>query len=360
MRQLVQDNPEAFAGQVLYVGIDVHKKQWTCSVRSNRMSLGKPTVIDPSAKALSSFLRRRYPGGTFRAVYEAGYSGFWPARDLNKEAIATMVVNPADVPSKNKELVNKTDKIDSAKLARSLENGELTGIYQPDREAEELRALNRYRNQLIREQTRLKNRLKAMLAQFNHRPPAELEASHSKAWEAWLKSVRFATPYAQLVFDEQLRQLEEIRQHRAKVLHIMRQMATQKSDIAHVIRLLQTIPGVGFLTAMLLATELIDIRRFKTADDLVAFIGLVPRVHESDERSYRQGLSRRRNAELRSRLIEAAWIAARKDPALTMKFGELTQRMHRNQAIIRIAKMVVKRVRHVWKTKTPYEIGIIA
>ena len=360
MRQHLEDSPNAFAGQVLFVGIDVHKKQWTCSVRSNRMSLGKPVVIDPSARALSSYLKRRYPGGTFQAVYEAGYSGFWPARELNEEAIATMVVNPADVPSKNKELANKTDRVDSAKLARSLENDELKGIYIPDRQAEEFRALNRYRNQLIKDQSRLKNRLKAMLAEFSYGPPAELEGRPSKAWQAWLEGIHFETPYAQLVFSERLRQLDESRQRQARLLRQMRQMASEETEMAQVISLLQTIPGVGFLTAMLLATELIDIGRFKTADDLVAFIGLVPQVHQSDEKSYPRGLSNRRNAELRSRLIEAAWTAARKDPALTMKFGQLSQRMDRNKAIIRIAKLLVKRIRHVWKTKTPYTIDIIA
>jgi|WetSurMetagenome_2_1015567.scaffolds.fasta_scaffold149992_1 transposase len=360
MRHLVQESPDAFAGQVLFVGIDVHKKQWTCSVRTNRISLDKPIVIEANAKALSSFLNRRYPGGTFRAVYEAGYSGFWPARELSKEAIATMVVNPADVPSKNKELANKTDRVDSVKLARALENGELQSIYIPNREAEEFRALNRYRNQLIKDQTRLKNRLKAMLAQFNYRPPAELEGRQSKALQAWLEGIRFETPYAQLAFNERLRQLAESRQRQARILRQMRHMASQDTEIAQVIVLLQSIPGIGLLTAVLLVTELIDIRRFKTADDLVAFVGLVPRVHQSDETSYQRGLSNRRNAELRSRLIEAAWIAARKDPALTLKFGQFTQRMHRNKAIIRIAKLLVKRIRHVWKTKTPYAIDIIA
>ena len=250
--------------------------------------------------------------------------------------------------------------MDSAKLARSLENDELKGIYIPDRQAEEFRALNRYRNQLIKDQSRLKNRLKAMLAEFNYRPPAELEGRPSKAWQAWLGGILFETPYAQLVFSERLRQLDESRQRQARLLRQMRQMATEETEIAQVIGLLQTIPGVGFLTAMLLATELIDIGRFKTADDLVAFIGLVPQVHQSDEKSYSRGLSNRRNAELRSRLIEAAWTAARKDPALTMKFGQLSQRMDRNKAIIRIAKLLVKRIRHVWKTKTPYTIDIIA
>lgn len=360
MRHHIQDSPDAFAGQVIFVGLDVHKKQWTCSFRTNRMSIAKPTVIDPSAKALSSMLKHRYPGATYQAVYEAGYSGFWPARDLMKEAIMTLVVNPSDVPSKSKELANKTDQVDSAKLARSLENGELSGIYIPDRKAEEFRALNRYRNQLIKDQTRLKNRLKAMLAQFNIQPPAELEGSQSKAYKSWLEGIRFETPYAQLAFDERLNQLAESRKRQARVLQQMRQMASQDAEIGGVIRLLMTIPGIGFLTAMLLATELIDIERFNTVDDLAAFLGLVPRVHQSDEKTYQRGLSKRRNAELRSRLIEAAWTAARKDPGLTLKFGQLSQRMNKNKAIIRITKMLVKRIRHVWKYKTPYEIGIIA
>lgn len=360
MKYYLQDSPDAFAGQAIFIGIDVHKNQWTCSFRTNRMSLAKPIVIDPSAKALSSYLKHRYPGASYIAVYEAGYSAFWPARDLMKEAIMTMVVNPADVPSKNKEIAHKTDQVDSAKLARSLENGELKGIYIPDQSAEEFRSLVRLRNQLIKDQTRLKNRLKAMLAEFNYRAPKELEGRQSKAYRAWLEGIRFKTPYAQMAFNERLSQLAETRQRQARVLRQMRQMASQETEIGEVIRLLMTIPGVGFLTAMLLITELIDIERFKTVDDLAAFVGLVPQVHQSAEKSYERGLSNRRNAELRSRLIEAAWTAARKDPALTLKFGQLSQRMDRNKAIIRIAKMLVKRIRHVWKYKTPYEIGIIA
>lgn len=360
MRRQLKNTEKAFVGQVFFVGIDVHKQQWTCSVRSNRLSLAKPVVIDASAEALSRYLHRQYPGGTYQAVYEAGYSGFWPARELKQEAIETMVVNPSDVPSRNKELTNKTDRVDSAKLARSLENGELKGIYIPERKAEEFRALNRYRNQLVKDETRLKNRLKAIMAQFNYRVPKEM-AGHeqSKAYRVWLSGIRFDTAYAQTAWQERLHQLEESRQRRARLLREMRRLAAEEPQISHVTGLLQTIPGIGILTAMLLATELVDMKRFKKEDDLVAYVGLVPMVYESDQRSYQRGLSQRCNQELRSRLIEAAWIAVRKDPGLTMKFGQLKQRMHPNKAIVRIAKMLIQRIRHVWKTQTPYEIGII-
>jgi transposase len=99
--------------------------------------------------------------------------------------------------------------------------------------------------------------------------------------------------------------------------------------------------------------------RFKRFDELVSYIGLAPSVHQSDERSYSGGLTKRQHHELRSRLLESAWIAVRKDPVLTLKYGQLCKRMNKNKAIIRIAKMLVSRIRTVWKTQTPYVYGVI-
>ena len=360
MKHHLKDTESVFADQIFYVGIDVHKKQWTISIRSNQTAIGKVLSVEPSAEKLSHYLRRSYPGGRFRAVYEAGYSGFWPARDFSSCHIPCMVVNPADIPTKQKELANKTDQVDSRKLARSLENQELKGIYIPDRAAEECRMLNRYRSRLVREETRLKNRIKAVLAEFNYRPPIDLEGNRwSGVYLRWLADIRFQTPYAQTAYDEQLGQLAETRARQARIVRQMKVMAIEDPTISIQMKLLQSVPGIGFLTAMLLMNELIDINRFKNLEALASFIGLVPSIHESDERSYSRGLTNRRHKELRSRLIESAWIAVRKDPAMSLKFGQLCQRMHRNKAIVRIAKGLLNRIRFVWKTQTAYAYGVI-
>lgn len=270
------------------------------------------------------------------------------------------MVNPADIPAMHKELANKTDKVDSKKLARSLENQELKGIYVPDRVAEECRLLNRYRGRLVREETRLKNRIKAILAEFNYRPPVNLEGNRwTGAYLRWLANVRLETPYAQLAYDEQLTQLAETRARQARIVQQLKSMVKNEPSVGTQVTLLQTVPGIGFLSAMLLVTELIDMRRFRRPDQLASFIGLVPSVHESDDRSYSRGLSNRRHNELRSRLIESAWIAVRKDPVLTLRYGQYCQRMHRNKAIVRIAKMLLNRTRFVWKTQTPYVNGVV-
>jgi transposase len=360
MKRALKDNQDAFAGQEFYIGIDVHQKQWTISVQSNKLPLAKPLTMDPSAGSLSSYLKRQYPGGKYYAVYEAGYSGFWPARDLLTYEIETMVVNPADIPTMHKERSTKTDSVDSRKLARSLENKELRAIYIPERKAEEYRLLNRYRSQLVRDETRIKNRIKAILAEFNYRVPVELEGNRlSGAYVLWLQTVKLETQYAQRAYNERLEQLAESRKRLAKVLRELKLMATQEPAIASLVKLLQSVPGVGFLTAILLVVELIDMTRFKRFDELASYIGLAPSIHESDERSYSRGLTKRQHHELRSRLLESAWIAVRKDPVLTMKFGQLCKRMNKNKAIIRIAKMLLSRIRTVWKTETPYVYGVI-
>ena len=91
---------------------------------------------------------------------------------------------------------------------------------------------------------------------------------------------------------------------------------------------LQGVPGVAFITAMYLYTEIMDMKRFANDNHLVSFVGLVPSTQTSDENVYSNGISFRQNSFLRTMMIEAAWTAVREDPAMTLKFKELTKRMN--------------------------------
>lgn len=59
-------------------------------------------------------------------------------------------------------------------------------------------------------------------------------------------------------------------------------------------------------------------------------------------------------------LIESAWIALRKDPALLMKFTELSKRKEKSRAIVSIAKKLLRRIRHLWLEEEQYICGLIA
>jgi transposase len=88
--------------------------------------------------------------------------------------------------------------------------------------------------------------------------------------------------------------------------------------------------------AMILLTELYDISRFKNFDTLCSYIGLIPDTDSSGDTDLKKGIKSRRNAQLRGILIECCWVAVRKNLALLMSFNELSKKMPKNNAIIRV------------------------
>jgi len=122
---------------------------------------------------------------------------------------------------------------------------------------------------------------------------------------------------------------------------------------------LLTIPGVGFVTAATLYTEIMNINRFRRFDELSSYVGLVPSTHSSGEKERVTGMGQRQNVHLRNILIESAWVAVRKDPAMTMVFGKLSKRMKKQEAIVRIAKKLLSRIMHVWKQQEDYVLAVV-
>ena len=122
---------------------------------------------------------------------------------------------------------------------------------------------------------------------------------------------------------------------------------------------LQSVFGIGFITAITLYSELIDIHRFPDFDHLASYVGVIPAVKASGEQDTTRGMTKRQNRYLRTLLIEAAWVAVRSDPALTLTFSDLIKRMPKNKAIIRIAKKLLRRIRSVWINQTYYVPAII-
>jgi transposase len=94
---------------------------------------------------------------------------------------------------------------------------------------------------------------------------------------------------------------------------------------------------------MTILVELVDIRRFATLDELASYLGLAPGTHSSGATETTTGMSHQGNSHVRYLLIEAAWIAARHDPALLKTFTELTRRMPKTKAIVRIAHKLLNR-----------------
>jgi len=348
-----------FSGKNIYIGIDVHKKSWFVTVLYGDVS--KRNTFEPSAEILKKHLEKHYPNGNYHAVYEAGHFGFNAYYELTKLGIDTTVVNPADIPTTDKEKRNKTDRSDSKKLASNLKSGLLKCIYIPKIESQELRSLTRRREELVQDNTRNKNRIKSILSYYNIKYPERFSkpGSHwSKKFISWLETIKLKTTAGNETLSSYIRQLQSIREELLRVTQAIRKELKQK-ELKPIYELLKSVPGIGQIGAAIIQTEVIEIERFKRRDDFISYIGLCPNEQSSGESKKVGHLTRRCNKRLRTIFIEAAWVAVRQDPALGQYYNERARNIGKKKAIIKVARKIANRVRHILMTGVPYQIGVI-
>jgi transposase len=347
-----------FTGQDVFVGIDVGKRRWDVRILVNDL-YHKRFSQPPNPEHLVRYLHRQLPRARYHAVYEAGYCGFWIYRRLRALGVNCIVINPADVPTTDKERVHKNNPVDAGKLARHLRNGELKAIYGPERAALEDRTLVRLRMECVRKQTRCKNQIKALLQYYGYHVPEDLtERYWSRSYIAWIEGLQMEQASGQQALQALLSELTFLR---AQLLTFTRQIRTLagQEQYRENVRLLCTVPGSAMLTAMTLLTELVDIARFRTPGQLASFMGLIPGEHSTGDEVLDTGLTHRRNVFLRYLMIESAWTAVREDPALMQAFLTLSKRMPKTDAIIRIARKLSTRMRYVLKTRQSYVTAVV-
>src|SRR5664279_5710094 len=152
----------SFEGKVIYCGLDVHKTNWKINARMEGIEMAAFSQ-NPDPLLLKNYVDKNYPGAELKVVYEAGFCGFEIQRSLKSLGIECIVVNPADVPSSDKDRKRKDDKRDARKLSIELSKGNLQGIYIPDKQMQAARSLVRQRYRLVQDQTRCKNRIRHLL-----------------------------------------------------------------------------------------------------------------------------------------------------------------------------------------------------
>ena len=204
---------ETAAKGKLYIGIDVHKRQWSVSIFTANMH-HKTFSQAPYPSTLKSYLDKHFKGYEVICAYEACKFGFWIHRELKSFGYECLIVNPADIPTTNKESSEKTDPVDSRKIGKALRGGFLEGIYVPDEELEGHRQLFRYRKRLWADLVRVKNRIKDKLLNSGIGMPPQYDNPYwSKAFLVWLTKVEFPSVATRRVLDLLLEQYDKIRSH---------------------------------------------------------------------------------------------------------------------------------------------------
>ena len=345
-----------FKDQNIYVGFDVHKKSWKVTVMAED-TFYKTFTQPPDPEVLFNYLKSNFPGGNYHSAYEAGFCGFWIHEKLTSFGIKSIVVNPADIPTTDKERVQKEDKRDSRKIARSLSAGTLIPIYTPTIQTQRDRSLLRTRAMLVKDMARYKNRIKSFLFFYG----ISIDDAYAQSKKHWTK--RFMNWLESLEIDGEsgkealLILISECKNLRTSILKVTRQVRelSQTATYQEQVTLLESVPGIGLITAMTILTELETIDRFNNIDKLCGYIGLVPSTRSSGEKEKSGDITPRGHGVLRNAIVESSWTAIRNDPSLMKSYVVLCKRMDSNKAIIKIAKKLLSRIRFVLVNKKPYE-----
>lgn len=349
-----------FTDQNIYAGFDAHLKSWKVTVMAEDV-VYKTFTQPPSPETLFNYLQDHFPGGTYHTAYEAGFCGYWIHDKLVSFGIKSIVVNPADIPTTDKERVQKEDKRDSRKIARSLSSGSLTPIYIPSLKTQRDRSLLRTRAMLVRDLARYKNRIKSFLYFYGISIDSSFinpQSHWSNRFISWLESIDMGEESGKEALNVLISECKNLR---TSILNITKQVRrlSQTEIYQERVILLRSIPGIGLLTAMIILTELETINRFRNIDKICGYIGLVPSTKSSGEKEKTGDITPRGHNVLRTAIIESSWTAIRNDPSLMRSYLSYKQRMDENKAIVKIAKKLLSRIRFVLTNNKPYICSIV-
>lgn len=290
------------------VGLDVHKATIVAAVlRPDEERVSWTTKIENDPGQVRKLVQRLQSRGALQFVYEAGPCGYQVHRELTALGQPCTIIAPGLTPTKPGDKV-KTDRRDAEKLAKLHRAGELTAIRVPTREEEAARDLTRARETTVADRLRARHRvLKFLLRQgrvWSGGTP--WGTKHLK----WLDEQRFELEFLQQTYEAYLRALSEVNARLATLNQQVEDMA-QIDSFRVIVRNLRCLRGIDTLTALTIAAETHDLRRFVSARALMGYTGLVSSEDSSGETVRRGRITKVGNAHLRRVLVEAAWAYSR-------------------------------------------------
>lgn len=350
-----KNSSSVFNDKNLFVGIDVHKKRWVVSVRSYDLEL-KTFSMSPTAEELEKFLVHAYTDALFHIVYECCFSGFW-IYDYFHQRGYDIIVTPTNRIYRDGSIV-KTDKIDSRKLAFQHSRGLLREVKVPEMKIREYRSIFRIYDKEKMREGQILRQVRCILECKNH----ELK------WEKWnkefiekLKLVRFQEEIFNRKFEVLIKEYEFVKEQIKDSEKRIKEIG-EDEELGERIKRIEQINGIGIVSAVRLVVYLFDRKgRFESGEKVAHYVGLTPGEHSSGEEIIRSRTGLIGSRQLRSIIIQLAWVAVRKDGSLLNKFERVYKSSGcKQKAIVAVARKLMMKVHAITEKEEAYVINIAA
>jgi len=329
-----------------YVGIDVHKKFCQAAVIDEDGELLDQIRFLNTKEEIKDFAFKLL---TFKddvkAVVESTGNLWIQIYDiLEKYGIEVFLSNPWKTRLIAEAKI-KTDKVDAKILARLLRADMLFTCYVPGEEIRNRREFLRARVDFVKNKTQIKNRIHSILDKHGLRFPS---TPFTQKAIVWLKEQDLGFMDSAVV-KSQLALLETLDE----------QISVMESKIAAIavddpqIKLLMTMPGIGYFAASMLVAEIGDIDRFGNDKKISSWAGLAPRISQSGEKT-RIGRTGRGNKRVAGLMVQCAHSARRHDPRFKRFYDRYHKRSGKGKALVAVAHEMIRIVYFMLRDNEPY------
>jgi transposase len=334
---------------MLYVGLDLSRKRldWQALLPDGkRTAIG---AVPPDRDGLAALVRRLGDADEVVAVIES-MSGARSVHDELERAGWDVRIADALKARGIAPLACKTDTIDTWVLAELARLALVPEIWLPDPEVRAERERARFRLHLVKHRSSLKNRIHAVL--FQHGIPSPGSDLFGAGGRALLERLSLPEPWASTVAAS-LELIDVLDDKITACEHELRRLGAEHRYMP----LLLTCPGIGWVLAFTIASEIGDIGRFASPRKLVGYSGLCPRVEQSGERDRRGPLRKNGPDHLRWALVEAAHSAYRHPlyrPLLERKRAQLGRKRGTKIAAIEIGRRLAEAIWYMLTRNEPF------
>jgi transposase len=260
-----------------------------------------PNTPEATAKLVAK-LAGKYEKLTF--CYEAGPTGYGLHRQITGLGQVCNVVAPSLIPRKAGDRV-KTNRRDALNLAKLLRAGELTPVWVPDEGHEAMRDLTRARETAVCDLRKKRQQISAFLLRLGRHYP-EKRKTWTKAHLNWLARQKFAYPQQRIVFEEMMLAMRQAQERLTRLEDAVRS-AVPEWSLAELVTALMAMRGLDVISTATLVAEIGDLSRFRTPNELMSFLGLVPSEKSTGDTVQRGPITKTGNPRARHMLVECCW-----------------------------------------------------